>query len=138
MVPFIFANAFDEIGIGKQRERYGGAPSFCIGLGIIECDLDFHASEVQPAETLRDAQFLAVRMSRIVKPTLVVEAYSLGNKRIAFPFSDRVPKPTRIRFWRKGAAITENLSIVIELFVENDEHAWSLNQLERRIAHEHA
>src|SRR5215471_4007477 len=104
MVSFVFTNALDEVGIGKQRKRYGCAPGFGVGLGIVKRDLNFHAPEIKPAESFGYAQLFAVRMPRIVEPALIVEAYSLSHKSIAFPFADRVSKPTGIRFRRNRAA----------------------------------
>src|SRR5262245_18300690 len=138
MVSFVFTNALDEISIREQRERNCGAPGLCVGLGIVKRDLNFHAPEIKPAETLRYAQLFAMRMSWIVEPALIVKAYSLRHKRVAFPFADRVSKPTGIRFRRKPAAVTENLAIVIDLFVKDDEDDGSLNELEWRVAYKHA
>src|SRR5439155_497863 len=119
MVPFIFANAFDEFGVGKQIERYGGGPRFGVCLGVIKSDLDVHVSKVGALEAFGNTQRLAMRMPRIVKPALIVEADSIDDQSVAFPFANGISEPAWTRFRRKAAAVRENLAIMIELLIQN-------------------
>src|SRR5262245_38955488 len=105
MVLFVFTNALDELRIREASEWNGSAPGLRVCLGIVESNLHFHPTEIETAEALGDSQFFTVRMSRIVKPTLIVEAHGLGNERVAFPLSYGISEPARTRFGRKAAPI---------------------------------
>src|SRR5262245_58568668 len=116
MVSFVFADAFDQFGVGEQRERNVCTPWFRIGFRIIERNLNLHPAKVDSSETLRDAQCLCVRVARIIKPALVIKSDSFRNKSIAFPFPNGISEPTGIGFRRMSAAVAENLSKMVELF----------------------
>src|SRR5262245_16355151 len=138
MVSFVLADTFNQIGVGEQCEWYGRAPGFRISLRIIESDPHLHPTEIDAAETFGHSKRIAVGMPRIVEPALVVEADSLGNEGVAFPFADGIAEPARISFWRERAAVGKNLPIVVELLIQNYENAGRLDNLEGRIPHQHA
>src|SRR5215469_13788975 len=121
VIPFVFANAFDELRIREQVEWNRRGPGLGICLGIIERDLNSHMTEVAPLKTLRDAQLVAVRMTWIVKPAFIVESDGFGNERIPFPSAGRITVPARTRIRWKATAICEDLPEVVELLVKDDE-----------------
>ena len=87
MVPFIFANAFDEFGVGKQIERYGGGPRFRVCLGVIKSDLDVHVSKVGALEAFGNTQRFAMRMPPEVQPGLIIEPGALYYQRVVIPMA---------------------------------------------------
>src|SRR5437867_7682123 len=102
-VFFVFTDTFYELGVGVQIEGYGHCPGFSVCLRIVERNLDIHMSEVAAPEAFGDAQGLAVRMSRIVEPALIVETDGLGDQRIAFPLANGISEPAFSGFRRKAA-----------------------------------
>ena len=93
--------------------------------------------EITPCELLRNAHGFGMRMPGIVKPRLVIEPNRVRDEHIAFPLTNRIAKPGRIRYFGKPTSIRKDLAIVVELFVENEDHAGSLGDLERAAPNHH-
>ena len=77
---------------------------------IVHGDLDIQMADITPVKAFRHAQGFAVTGAGIVEPSLVVKARSFHHERIAFPLSDRVSHPGRLRIFGKRAAIGEHLA----------------------------
>src|SRR6266516_594663 len=134
-VLLVLADAFDDLGVGIQVEGESHRPGFGVRFRIIECDLDVEVSEVGAVKAFGDAKGVAVGVSGIIEPALIIESDGLGNERVAFPSANRISEPGLRRFGRKSATVGEDLPIVIELLIEEHNDVRCLDDLERKIPH---
>src|SRR5213594_417875 len=79
-----------------------------------------------------------MRVARVIQPALIIESNRLRHERVALPPPDGISVPALAGFWRKPAAVGENLAEVIELLIEDHDDPGRLDDFERRIAHQHA
>ena len=85
MIPFIFADAFDELRIGEQFKWDCHRPWFRVCLRVIERDLHIHMPEVAAAKAFRDAQRFALGVAHQIESGLAVEAGCFHYKDVALP-----------------------------------------------------
>src|SRR5215471_19090157 len=109
-VPFILANGFHQLVIGKQLEWNGYAPWFRVSLRIVNRDLHIQMTEIAAMEALDGMIGVGMRMPSVVQIGLIVEPAAVHNKRIAFPFPNRVTHPGGLHVFRESAPIGEDLA----------------------------
>jgi hypothetical protein len=130
-VLFVFAEAFEYIGVRQKIVRHLNRKRSCIHTGVVERHLDIHVSEVAASKSLRDAQGVTVRMEKRIERGLVVEACSFHDKRVALPVADRVSKEGRkIEFFWQSSAVSVDLAVQPACLVKNNAHSGSLNDLD--------
>ena len=88
-------------------------------------------------KTFRNAKGIGVGIAGIVEPAPIIEPDGFGNKRVAFPTANGISEPGLRRFGRKAAAVGENLPVMIELLIEEHNDVACLDNLERKIPHQH-
>src|SRR6266853_579672 len=69
-------------------------PTCCVGLRVIDGELQGQRICVGAPVTLDQVQFLAVGMSIGIEPTLVVQTDCVDDKSIAFPLADGIAHPS--------------------------------------------
>jgi hypothetical protein len=92
-VSFVFANVFEQLRVRHQFKRNLYGPRFGVCLGIVECELDLHVTEVGPPDALGDVQRIGVGIPAIVEPRAIRDADGFNDERISIPPSDGVPEP---------------------------------------------
>ena len=104
----VLADVFEQLGIGRQQSLALDRERPREHLRIVDGDLVVQVAEVAAAETLGQTERLGLWMSGAVEPTLVVEPGGRDDQRVAFPSSDRVAEPRRVRVLRQIAAVGED------------------------------
>src|SRR5262252_9368828 len=94
-VFFILTDVLDDVGVGQQLERNRHTPGLCVGLRVVERELDLEVSEILPAEFLRRPHLIAPRMSAIVEPALVVEPERVDGEDVPVPLAEGIAEPGR-------------------------------------------
>src|SRR5436309_13702679 len=74
-------------------------------------------------------QIGAVRMAHTIEPTAFPEATAVDDERIAFPPSDRIAHPSRVRIFRERTAIQKDLPENVVLLVKDKDHLRRLDDL---------
>src|SRR5215510_1352641 len=87
-------------------------------------------TEIPPLEALFDPHILTMPMAAGIQPTEIVESHGVDYEGVPFPSADRIPEPCRGRIARKFAAVGENLAEDGFYFVQDQNFAGSLNDLE--------
>src|SRR5713101_5223809 len=87
-------------------------------------------AEVAPMEALLDAHVLGVPMAAGVQPTEIVESYCVDYQSVPIPFADRIPQPRRRWIDGKLASVSENLAEDGLHFVQQQDFARRLKDLE--------
>ena len=68
-VAIIFiANELEQVSIQHQTNFFSDGPWFCIGLRVIDRDLDFHRSEVLAPVPFGDMQGLGRGFASLIQP----------------------------------------------------------------------
>ncbi len=80
-------------------------PGLRISSRIVDREFDFEMSQIGPPEALDDVHHFSVRMTRGIEPRSIVEAHGVDYQRVAFPMSDRMSHPHRIRILGMAASI---------------------------------
>src|SRR5688572_9667073 len=94
-VAFVFAERFEDVGIGHQRMRDLDRNRLRVDFWIGERDLHVHVSEVDATEPLGDAKVFAVRVPDDVQRNPVVETRGLDDEHVALPAASRVAEICR-------------------------------------------
>src|SRR2546425_4746984 len=90
----LVADEFNQFRIRQQLCVLADGPRLCIGLRIIDGDLDIHVAKIHAPKTLDDMQGIRGRLPRLIQPRLAVKALSIDYQSIAFPFTRRITQPT--------------------------------------------
>src|SRR5213083_2147074 len=109
----------------------------CIGLGIVDGDIDLEFPKYRTAESLDESRFLAVGTAVHVQPAIIRSGFRtpqivrLDNERVAFPSSDRVAVPPRCRFpvWGEAPAVGVDVSESVICFVQYGNQSRRLDDL---------
>jgi len=64
----VVANELEQVGTQDQTNFFGDGPWFCIGLRVIDRDLDFHGSEVFTPVPLGDMQRFGRGFASLIQP----------------------------------------------------------------------
>src|SRR5262245_56596209 len=87
-------------------------------------------TEIPPLEALFDTHIITVPMSTGIQPTEIVESRGVDYESVPFPSADRLPYACRGRIARKFASVGEDLAEDGFYFVQDQNFAGSLNDLE--------
>src|SRR2546426_11838834 len=125
----LIADVLVNFPIRKQRV----CPIKCVGFGkylrIFEGDLNIEMPEIRPRVAFDDVQILAVWNTLTVEPCLVVKSDRVDDKRVGFPFGNRVAHPQRLQILRMTTTVKEQLAIAMNIaFVENHNQRWRLDE----------
>ena len=95
--------------------------------GLPECLIvDLQMPEIRAAESLRYAQGVGVRMTRIVHPGLLVETGRFHYKRFSLPMANRIAQPCWLRLFGQRAAVGKDLAVVIHSLEEHHDRTRQL------------
>src|SRR5215831_13048838 len=131
IVPFVLeAVVLEQIGVGQELFDDAEANRLREGLRIRDRDRQIEMTVVAAAEALLDAHVLAVARAARVEPAAIVEARGVDDQRVAFPAADRVALPYRRRICRKLPSIREDLTERRLHFVQHDDDAGRVDDLE--------
>ena len=84
-----------NVGIRLQSSADPDGDRPRIHFRIFDGDRDVHVAEVSPCEPLGQSELLTAWMTDAIKPRQIIKSDSLCRKRLAFPPTDRIPKPRR-------------------------------------------
>src|SRR5881296_1966484 len=87
-------------------------------------------AEIAPMEALFHAHVLAVPMAAGIQPAEIVESYCVDYESIPIPLADGIAQPCRRRIVWKFAAVGEDLAEDGLHFVQDQDLAGCLNDLE--------
>jgi hypothetical protein len=62
-VPFVFADVFEDVGVGPKVLGEFDGEGLGVHLGVVESHFDIQVSEVAAVGAFQDAQSLAMRMA---------------------------------------------------------------------------
>ena len=90
-------------------------------------------SQVDSRESLDDMHPVAVHVTDVVEPRLIVEADGIHDERAALPSSDRVTQPRRLQVFARWMlpAIHEYLAVPVHRLREKKDVRWCLDDAER-------
>src|SRR5262249_5582476 len=127
-----FTNPVKQLGVGHvfPTEVYG--PRLLVGLRIIDRELQINVAEIRTVESLDDVQGVAVRMAAIIEPRLFLDADSIDDQRISFPFADRVSVPRWVPLGRQWPSIGEYLSVGMVGLEQHHEQSRLVDDFTRR------
>src|SRR5215471_12705330 len=94
-------------------------------------------TEVAPAKTFDRVVSIAVGVTSIVNPGLIVEPRGFDDEGIALPSPYRISQPRRLHFFRKAATISEHLTIAPLIFKKNKRYTGSLKHFKGSCRHQH-
>src|SRR5262249_41434381 len=107
----VLADELDEFRIRHDPLVHFNFPGLGIRFRIVNRDLDLKGSIVGPAKALGHFRLIAERASSYIKPLVVGETGSFDYQSVAFPATDRISIPPRLRiFPRKLPPIGEYLA----------------------------
>src|SRR6266516_58337 len=127
----LVANEFHQFRIRQQACLLVDRPRLCIGLGIIDGDLNIHVTKILAPKTLDDMQGIRGWLPGLIQPGLAVKTPGIDHQSIAFPLTCRITHPTWSEVLSQLAAIQEDLPPEIESLVDNHHESWSLDDLPR-------
>src|SRR5262249_53063367 len=106
----LIAESFKKFRIRQQTVLDKSGNWLRIYFRIVDGDPHIKVTEIAPPKCLREVQSFASRMPHNVQQYFVVESDGFHDESISHPFTYGISQPTGLRFRRKCAAITENLS----------------------------
>src|SRR5438876_6484899 len=127
----LVANELHQFRIRHQVCLFGDRPPLCIGLRIIDGDLNIHVAKILAPKTLNDMQGIRGWLPGLIQPGLAVKTPGIDHQSIAFPLTRRITHPTWSEVLSQLTAIQEDLPPEIESFVDNKHESWSLDDLPR-------
>src|SRR5881296_2668885 len=125
------ANEFHQFRVRHQACLLRDRPRFCIGLGIIDGDLNLHVAKIPAPKPLDHMQGLGGRLPGLVEPGLTIKTPGVDHQSIAFPLTCRIAHPGWSEVLSQLAAIQEDLPPEIESLVDDHDKSWSLDDLPR-------
>src|SRR5690348_7893794 len=106
----LLADELDQLFVDAEPPVDAHRPWFCIGLRVVDSDVDFDPSVVRPAELFGDLRAGREGGALNVQPSLVSQPDSLDNKGIALVLANGVAIPKRLRIaGRQRATVGEDV-----------------------------
>src|SRR5438094_5670216 len=127
----LVANELHQFRIRHQVCLLGDRPRLCIGLWIIDGDLNIHVAKILAPKTLNDMQGIRGWLPGLIQPGLAVKTLGIDDQSIAFPLTCRITHPSWSEVLSQLAAIQEDLPPEIESLVDDHDKSWSLDDLPR-------
>jgi hypothetical protein len=87
LILLVLADVFDELGIGHQFKRHSYSPRLSICLGVVNRELNFHATDIEASNALDCSQRFGVWMASKIEPLPIMETRSLDDQGVALPSS---------------------------------------------------
>ena len=125
----LVADVLDQFRIRKQSLALSIGQRLRVRLRIVDRDLDIQVPDIAAPEPFDQVHCVAMRMAAAIEPGLVVEAGGVNDQGVAFPETDRVSQPGRLRIFGKLAAIHEYLPKERHRLVQNHDEARRLDDL---------
>src|SRR5262249_49179853 len=130
-IPLVLANVLDQLCVRQQIECHRDAPRLSIGFRIVDGELNLEMPEVAAPISLDKVEGISRRVTPEIKPCVVHRSRRVDDERVAIPRAARVPEGRRRATFRDGSTVSEYLTIVIELLMENQGEPGHLDDLER-------
>src|SRR5438046_7103316 len=127
----LVANELHQFHIRHQVCLLGDRPRLCIGLRIIDGDLNIHVAKILAPKPLDDMQGICGRLPGLIQPGLAVKTSGIDHQSIALPLTRRITHPGWSEVLSQLAAIQEDLPPEIKSLVNNHDESWSLDDLPR-------
>jgi hypothetical protein len=96
---------FQQIRVCEKSHSLRHRESVLVRLGIVDCDLDIHMTEIPSVKTLCDVHRIAIRVAGHIKPPLILETDGIHDQHATFPSSGGIAKRGRLRIVRELSAI---------------------------------
>src|SRR6266704_2746401 len=127
----LVANEFHQLLIRQQACLLVDRPRLCIGLGIIDGDLNIHVAKILAPKTLNDMQGIRGWLPGLIQPGLAVKTLGIDDQSMSFPLTCRITHPSWSEVLSQLAAIQEDLPPEIESLVNNHDESGGLDDLPR-------
>src|SRR5215471_10512854 len=125
------ANVFEHIGVGQKSLDEIDRDRLREHLRVGHRDRDLKMPEIAAVKAFLNAHILAVTVAAGIQPGFIVESRRVYNERVAVIFADRITQPCSCWIAGKRAAVGEDLPEDGLHFVQDQNFARRLNDLER-------
>jgi len=129
----LFAGVGHDLGILALNGQSDG-PGLGIKFGILEGDRPLDVVVIDLLKALHQMQLIAVLVAGRVEPGAVVEPDCIDDKSVAFPMTDGIAKPGRVRILGMAATVGVDDAEGALILEEQGHDCGSLNDLERHEA----
>src|SRR5439155_22394924 len=91
-----------------------------ISAGIGDDGFVIEMVKIRSSISFDGMQLLGVGVTGEIEPELVIKSNAINNKRVAIPFSDGVPEPSRIGVGGMRASVQKNLTVGMNVALEQE------------------